>query len=137
MNRNEVVELMKSSVSEDEWNANSRKVKEAFGGGYPDFWYHAIIQSGIASQMVAKFGTTAEIKVVATNLRPLDIHGRPRSMPFLNKDEKIVGMYDRGLGEKTVHCTSLKEMQQLYDSYAEGMILGLSWYVMCESYISL
>ena len=50
MNRDEVIALMESSKSEDEWNGNCDKVKDACGG-YPDFWYSAIIQSGLAQKV--------------------------------------------------------------------------------------
>ena len=32
-------------------------------GGYPDFWYRAIVQSGVAAETAAKFGGSAEIKI--------------------------------------------------------------------------
>lgn len=54
MNQNEVVTLMKSSKSETEWNANADKVKKACGG-YPDFWFAAIVISGVMNETVAKF----------------------------------------------------------------------------------
>lgn len=47
MTQNEVVELMQTSKTEDEWNGNCDKVKKAFGGQYPDFWFSAIILSGV------------------------------------------------------------------------------------------
>lgn len=62
MNQEEVVELMKSSKSEAEWNANCDKVKKAFGG-YPAFWYGAIVLSGVSSQTAVKFGGSDEIKI--------------------------------------------------------------------------
>jgi hypothetical protein len=46
MTENEVVELMKTSKSEKEWNANCDAVKKACNG-YPAFWYSAIIVSGL------------------------------------------------------------------------------------------
>jgi len=46
MNKDEVIKLMESSKSEIEWNANADKVKKACNG-YPDFWYKAIVISGI------------------------------------------------------------------------------------------
>lgn len=52
MNQDQVVELMKSSKSESEWNANCNKVKKACGG-YPEFWYSAIVLSGVAAQTEA------------------------------------------------------------------------------------
>ena len=39
--------LMASSASEIEWNANCDTVKSAFGGDYPELWYHTIILSGL------------------------------------------------------------------------------------------
>lgn len=47
-----VVELMKSSTSKEEWNANCDKVKAA-NGGYPDFWYSAIVLSGVMAAVMA------------------------------------------------------------------------------------
>jgi len=52
--RNQVVELMKSSKSEREWNANCDKVKKACGG-YPGFWFRAIILSGVLAQTQASW----------------------------------------------------------------------------------
>jgi len=46
MSEAEVVDLMSSSNSEKEWNANADKVKAAHNG-YPDFWYAAVIMSGV------------------------------------------------------------------------------------------
>ena len=64
MSQQEVVELMKSSKSEKEWNANCDLV-EAKCGGYPSFWYGAIVLSGVASQTAAKWGGDAELHVSA------------------------------------------------------------------------
>lgn len=52
MKCDQVVALMESSKSEAEWNVNRDKVKAACGG-YPTFWYDAIIQSGLASRVAA------------------------------------------------------------------------------------
>lgn len=51
----EVVKLMESSTSADEWNANCDKVKKANGGGYPSFWYATIVSSGVAATVQAKW----------------------------------------------------------------------------------
>lgn len=53
MNQNEVIQLMSSSKSEVEWNANCNKVKFACGGHYPQFWFAAIIISGLAARVQA------------------------------------------------------------------------------------
>ena len=52
MNEQEAVKLMKSSNTEAEWNDNCNKVKAACGG-YPTFWYSAILQSGVAERTLA------------------------------------------------------------------------------------
>jgi len=62
MNEEQVVKLMKSSKSESEWNANCDKVKDACDG-YPDFWYTAIVLSGIATETAKNFGGSADIKI--------------------------------------------------------------------------
>lgn len=51
----DVVALMKTSTSEQNWNDNCDKVKEANGGDYPSFWYKAIILSGVYSQVVVQW----------------------------------------------------------------------------------
>jgi len=55
MTKEQVVDLMKSSTSENEWNNNCDKVKAAFGG-YPSFWYSAVIMSGVLNKTRQKFG---------------------------------------------------------------------------------
>lgn len=47
MTQDEVVSLMSSSKSENEWNQNCDQVKASFNGQYPDFWYFAIILGGV------------------------------------------------------------------------------------------
>ena len=55
MTESEVVELMRTSGSQREWNANCDRVKAAFGGQYPAFWFAVIVMSGIAGQMASRF----------------------------------------------------------------------------------
>ena len=62
MNEQEVVALMESSQSEDEWNANCDKVKKVCGG-YPPFWFSAIIQSGLLKRIAARWGGNGEITI--------------------------------------------------------------------------
>ena len=54
MDRDKVVALMESSKSETEWNNNCDKVKTACNG-YPEFWYSAIILSGLATRVSASW----------------------------------------------------------------------------------
>ena len=55
MDKNQVVELMKSSNNENEWNQNCDKVKAACGG-YPDFWYASAMLGGALTECRAKWG---------------------------------------------------------------------------------
>ncbi len=64
MSEQEVVELMKSSKSEKEWDANCDLVKSKCDG-YPPFWYGAIVLSQVASQTAATWGGDAKIHVSA------------------------------------------------------------------------
>ena len=56
MNEKEVVELMLSSKSELEWNANCDKVKASHSGLYPEFWFVCVILSGVLQAAKAKHG---------------------------------------------------------------------------------
>ena len=53
MKENEVVELMRSATSEDDWNTKCDYVKGMNEGKYPDFWYSAIVLSGVFSETKA------------------------------------------------------------------------------------
>lgn len=55
MQEQEVIDLMASSQNETEWNANCDKVKAACGG-YPPFWYAAIMLGGILREYRTKWG---------------------------------------------------------------------------------
>lgn len=132
MNKQEVIDLMNGSRSEDEWNTNCNTVKKACGG-YPEFWHEAIVDSGVASQVAKNFGGTADIGVTSFSSRDIkswdfpSSDGRPMGMPRLQPGEQLVGVWDQGLGEKETVCTTLVDMQSLYDSYARGMALTLRW----------
>jgi hypothetical protein len=52
--RHDVVTLMISSRNAQEWNENCERVKAA-NGGYPKFWFEAIVQSGILGKAAARF----------------------------------------------------------------------------------
>jgi hypothetical protein len=136
MDRTEVVNLMKGSNSESEWNNNCSLVKKACNG-YPDFWYEAIIASGVAKKTVERFGGSTDISISTRQSRPIaNLYGRPTSMPYtLQKGEDVVGVYDQGLGDKRKICKNLEEMQELYDWYAKGWALTLRWEIetICET----
>ena len=54
MTEQDVIDLMKSSRTEDEWASNCDKVKNHFGS-LPDFWFRAIILSGLFIEVREKF----------------------------------------------------------------------------------
>ena len=62
MDQQQVIDLMKSSKSEAEWNANASKVKKACGG-YPTFWFSAINQSGLMSRLIASWSGDAKLHI--------------------------------------------------------------------------
>lgn len=64
MTEQQVLRLMRSSKDASEWRANCDHVKRECGG-YPDFWYGAIILSGIAASVMASWAKpeTPDIKI--------------------------------------------------------------------------
>ena len=57
---------MESAVSERDWNSKADVVKKKCGG-YPSFWYKAIIMSGLIGQVFAKFGVNPNIQIIPIN----------------------------------------------------------------------
>ena len=62
MTRDEVIALMESSNSAQEWRHNADEVKEACNG-YPEFWWAAIIKSGLGDRVNARWGSDAQIHI--------------------------------------------------------------------------
>lgn len=56
MTEREVIELMSGSGSAEEWNANCDTIK-ASCDGYPPFWFHAIIMSGLLIKTSEKWSS--------------------------------------------------------------------------------
>lgn len=50
MTEQQVIDLMKTAKSESDWNAKCDQVKKACGG-YPSFWFGAIIRSGLINDI--------------------------------------------------------------------------------------
>ena len=61
-------------------------------------------------------------------LKPLNLYGRPTSMPTLVGNEMVICGYDQGLGERMIVCENMQDMQELYDGYARGGALNIHWY---------
>ena len=51
----EVVQLMSSATSAQDWDNKCDQVKAAWGGNYPEFWFQIIVMSGIAAQTAEKW----------------------------------------------------------------------------------
>lgn len=49
-----VAALMRTSKTEDEWNANCDAVKSA-NDGYPNFWFATVLASGLVGEVTSKF----------------------------------------------------------------------------------
>lgn len=62
MTKEEVVKLMSSSQTEQEWNNNCDLVKKKCGG-YPAFWYETIVMGGILRRTAARWNSDGQIKV--------------------------------------------------------------------------
>jgi hypothetical protein len=58
----EVIELMETSQTEQEWNENCDIVKAAFGG-YPSFWWQEIKLSGLMARVTARWGSDDQIHI--------------------------------------------------------------------------
>jgi hypothetical protein len=51
MSEREVLDLMKTSRSQQEWNANADEVKRNHGGEYPTWWFLLVVRSGLAGEV--------------------------------------------------------------------------------------
>jgi hypothetical protein len=58
MNKQEVIDLMKSSKSNKDWNTNCDIVKLENGGGYPNYWYAEVILSGLCDATLGAGSST-------------------------------------------------------------------------------
>lgn len=63
MDEQEVVDLMESSQTAEEWDNNCDKVKAACGG-YPVFWWKAIKLSGLMARVTARWGSDDQLHIV-------------------------------------------------------------------------
>ncbi len=59
----DVVTLLESSQSEDDWNDSCDKIKSANGGSYPDFWWEHIIQTNFAKRVSSRWGGDDKIRI--------------------------------------------------------------------------
>ncbi len=59
-----VVELMSTSKTKDEWAINVDIVKRANGDKYPSFWFAAIVSSGLMDRVSRRWGGDSGIHII-------------------------------------------------------------------------
>ena len=62
MEKQEVIDLMRSSSNSKEWNENCSKVKRAHNNSYPSYWFQEIILSGLCDEVLGQ--GASQIKIV-------------------------------------------------------------------------
>jgi len=60
----EEIELLKASMSDEDWNNACSQIKEAHGG-YPSDWWSRVMASGLGDEIMNKWGGSSEIKLVS------------------------------------------------------------------------
>ena len=63
MTPEQVTNLMESSQTAAEWEANAKAVKKDNGGSYPFFWWRCTQENGLAERVFQRWGGTG-LKVV-------------------------------------------------------------------------
>ncbi len=66
MDKEEVIDLLRSSKNSQEWNDNCDLVKKAFNG-YPSWWYQEIILSGLCDEILGPGSSTIKITTYEKN----------------------------------------------------------------------
>nr|QBM02727.1 hypothetical protein [uncultured archaeon] len=64
MEKQEVIELMKSSKNSKEWNENCDKVKKDNNNDYPSWWYFEIILSGLCDNTLGSGSSKMKISSI-------------------------------------------------------------------------
>ena len=73
MEKQEVIDLMKSSKNSTEWNTNCDKVKKAHNNGYPDYWYSTFVLSGLMYEILGAGASQIKIKTISDEQLDLGI----------------------------------------------------------------
>jgi len=63
MEKNEAIELLKSSKTKEQWNENADKIKAALGG-YPEWWYATVVTSGLMDTVLGDGASQIKIQVI-------------------------------------------------------------------------
>lgn len=61
--REEVISLLKTSKSANEWDRNCDQIKAANGNNYPRWWFAEVVMSGLAGRIAKTWGGDADIHI--------------------------------------------------------------------------
>jgi|688.fasta_scaffold05789_9 hypothetical protein len=111
MTKTEVIELMKSASSEEDWNNKCDQVKSACGG-YPDYWFAEIIASGLANEIKAGFFMFTKQDLYADLLKPIPYKPVTICGRVCDSPEDIIRL---GYELVATDPEKFKEYQQLMD----------------------
>lgn len=64
MSVEEVINLLKTSKSEVQWNNNVDEITRRCNG-YPDFWFTTVIMSGLMNTIAAQWGGSDKITITS------------------------------------------------------------------------
>jgi len=81
-------------------------------------------------------GKTTEMFGLET-LKTIAISDRPTSFPLLSAGEVVVCLFDRYLNVLVYACTTVADMQQLFDAMAAGGAKEISWRAGVVSYCEI
>ena len=65
MNEQQVIDLMESSQTSQEWSDNCDKVKAACGGNYPSFWWPVMKLSGRMDKILARWDSDSSLRLTS------------------------------------------------------------------------
>lgn len=65
MTKEEVIALMESSKTKQEWKDNCLKVKLANEGHYPAYWYETFLATGLADKIIKATGNPQGASITA------------------------------------------------------------------------
>jgi hypothetical protein len=120
MTKTEVIELMKSASSEEDWNNKCDQVKSACGG-YPDYWFAEIIASGLANEIKAGFFmlTKQDLDDLLHLLKPVPFKPVTICGRVCYSEEDIIRL---GYELVATDPVKFKEYRQLmYDSFKKSL----------------
>ena len=59
----DVIKLLESSQSEQEWNKNCNEIKAANDGHYPGFWFQEVVVNGLMAHVSSRWGGDDKIHI--------------------------------------------------------------------------